>query len=304
MKKLRAAVLGVGYLGQFHAQKYKSSEIAELVGVFDASSDRAQKIAQDLKVKAFTEVAQLKGQVDLVTIAASTQAHYELAKWCLQNGIHVNVEKPITATLPQGEEIVALAKKQNLKLAVGHIERFNPAILEVKKKFSLNPELLILRREGPFKTRAADVSVLHDLMIHDVDLVTWLTGSQIQSAHVEKKKVFTSTWDWSEVHVQLKSGPKAVMTASRISVVPQRSLQWIQKDQTLWAHLGTLEIQHHVATPGAAEPVAIKTWTVEKQDALAQETESFARAVLEDKIPAVTGEDGLQALTWIEQWSR
>lgn len=303
MKKLRAAVLGVGYLGNFHAQKYKASKLAELVGVFDASAERASKIAGDLQVSAFTQVSQLKGQVDLVTIAASTQAHYELAKWCLENGVHVNVEKPIAATLPQAEELVDLARKKNLKLAVGHIERFNPALHELVK-VGVKPELMILRREGPFKTRAADVSVLHDLMIHDVDLVTWLSKSEIKSAHVEKKKVFTSTWDWAEVHLELENGNRAVMTSSRISVVPQRSIQYIQKDQTIWAHLGTNELQHHTLSPGGPEPVSVKTWTVEKQDALAQETESFARSVLEDTIPAVTGEDGLKALAWIEKWSK
>lgn len=303
MKKLRAAVLGVGYLGNFHAQKYKASQTAELVGVFDANPDRAQKIGQDLGVQSFTQLAQLKGQVDLVTIAAVTQAHYELAKWCLENGIHVNVEKPITATLQQGEEIVALAKKNKLKLAVGHVERFNPAIHEAMK-MNLKPEALLLRREGPFKTRAADVSVLHDLMIHDVDLVTWLSKSDIKSAHVEKKKVFTQTWDWAEVHCELQNGMTAVMTASRISVVPQRNIQFVQKDQTLFAHLGTMEMQHHTATLGGPEPVAVKTWTVEKQDALAVETESFAKSVLQDTMPAVTGEDGLKALAWIEKWSK
>lgn len=302
MKKLRAAVLGVGYLGYFHAQKYKNSSLAELVGVFDANPERAQQVAQDLSVQDFQSIDQLKGKVDLVTIAASTQAHYELAKWCLQNGIHVNVEKPMAAELSQAEELVRLARQNNLKLGVGHVERFNPTLREVLK-CSIQPEYYILRREGPFKTRAADVSVLHDLMIHDVDLVLWLSKSEIKSAHVEKRKVFTSTWDWAEVHLELENGQRAAMTASRISVVPQRSIQLIQKDQTLWAHLGTMEIQHHQATPGQKEPVAIKTWTVEKQDALSQETDSFARSILEDRIPVVTGEDGLRALSWIEKWS-
>src|SRR5690606_15414401 len=154
--------------------------------------------------------------------------------------------KPIAAELSQAEELVRLARQNKLKLAVGHVERFNPALHEILK-FNLQPEHYILRREGPVKTRAADVSVLPDLMIHDVDLVLWLSKSEIKSAHVEKKKVFTSTWDWAEVHLELENGQSAVMTASRISVVPQRSIQLVQKDQTLWAHLGAMEIQHHQA---------------------------------------------------------
>ena len=302
-KKLRTAVLGVGYLGQFHAQKHRACLEADLIGVFDASADRAKKIASDLSVEAFTSLQQLEGKVDAVTIAATTQAHYELALWCLDHGIHVNVEKPIAAELGQAEELVKKAKSKNLKLAVGHVERFNPAIREMKK-LGFIPESLVLRREGPFKTRAADVSVLHDLMIHDVDLLTWLTGSEIKDFHVEKKKVFTQTWDFAEVHATLKNGMTATLTASRISVVPQRSLQFVKKNETLWAHLGTMEVQHCVQTPEGPEPVATKVWTVEKADALQEETNSFIQAVIQDKTPVVTGEDGLKALAMIEKWSQ
>ncbi len=301
--KLRTAVLGVGYLGQFHAQKHKACPEANLIGVFDASADRAKKIASDLGVEVFTSLQQLEGKVDAVTIAATTQAHYELALWCLDHGIHVNVEKPIAAELGQAEELVKKAKAKNLKLAVGHVERFNPAIREMKK-LGFVPEALVLRREGPFKTRAADVSVLHDLMIHDVDLLTWLTGSEIKDFHVEKKKVFTQTWDFAEVHATLKNGMTATLTASRISVVPQRSLQFVKKNETLWAHLGTMEVQHCVQNPQGPEPVATKIWTVEKADALQEETNSFIQAVIEGKAPYVTGEDGLKALAMIEKWSQ
>ena len=302
-KKLRTAVLGVGYLGQFHAQKHKACVDANLIGVFDASPERAKKIANDLGVEVFTSLAQLENKVDAVTIAATTQAHYELALWCLDHGIHVNVEKPIAAELRQAEELVKKAKAKNLKLAVGHVERFNPAIREMKK-LNFKPESLILRREGPFKTRAADVSVLHDLMIHDVDLLIWLTGSEVQDFHVEKKKVFTQTWDFAEVHATCKNGVTAILTASRISVVPQRSLQFVKKGETLWAHLGNMEVQHCVETQGAPEPVITKTWAVEKADALQEETNSFIQAIIQNQSPVVTGEDGLQALAMIEKWSQ
>lgn len=302
-QKLRTAVLGVGYLGQFHAQKHQLSPHAQLAGVFDASAERARKIAGDLRVEAFTNLQQLENKVDAVTIAASTQAHYELALWCLNHGIHVNVEKPIAAELHQAEELVKKAREKKLKLAVGHVERFNPAIREMKK-MDFKPSSMILRREGPFKTRAADVSVLHDLMIHDVDLVTWLSGSEIQDFHVEKKKVFTQTWDFAEVHATCSNGMTVVLTSSRIGVVPQRSLQFVKKGETLWAHLGQMEIQHCTQTPSGPEPVAIKTWTVEKTDALQEETNSFLESVLNNTTPKVTGEDGLKALAMIEKWSQ
>ncbi len=300
-RKLRTAVLGVGYLGQFHAQKHKACVDAHLVGVFDASADRAQKIANDLGVEAFTSLQQLEGKVDAVTIAAVTQAHYELALWCLNRGIHVNVEKPITAELRQAEEVVKIARQKKLKLAVGHIERFNPAI-RAMKKMDFKPESMIMRREGPFKTRAADVSVLHDLMIHDVDLLTWLSDSEVTDFQIEKKKVFTQTWDFAEVHVKCASGLTATLTSSRISVVPQRSLQFVKKNETLWSHLGQLEIQHCVATPTGPEPVQTRAWIVDKTDALQEETDSFIQAIIKNEEPAVTGEDGLKALAMIEKW--
>src|SRR5690606_23223629 len=139
---------------------------------------QADKIAAELGVKSFHRPEDLIGQVDLVTVAASTLSHYDVAKTFLENGVHVNVEKPITATVPQAEELIALAQKKNLKLAVGHIERFNPSVNELRKHIK-NPRTIELIRTAPYKARGADVSVLHDLMIHDMDLLFWLSGSEI-----------------------------------------------------------------------------------------------------------------------------
>jgi predicted dehydrogenase len=304
MSQIKTAVLGVGYLGFFHAQKHKASNLSDFVGVFDVSADRSKKVATDLGCESFTELIQLKGRVDAVTIAASTQAHFEIAMWCLQNGIHVNVEKPIAAEVHQADQMISLAKKNNLKLSVGHIERFNPCFDEIKKQNFL-ADSLVFRRQGPFKTRATDVSVLHDLMIHDVDLLTWLTGSEIQSAHVVKRKVFTETWDWSEVHVNLNSGQTASLIASRVTPTADRSLQLIRKDETLWAHMGTLELQHSkLIDLKNPEPVSLKTWSAEKRDALQQETDEFLKCIINDSPAPVSGEDAMQALSWIEKWSQ
>jgi len=304
VSKIKTAVLGVGYLGFFHAQKHRASQYAEFVGVFDSSSDRAKKVATDLGCLAFTDLAQLKNQVDAVTIATTTTAHYEIALWCLNNGIHVNVEKPITAVLRQAEELIQVAKKNKLKLSVGHIERFNPAISEVKK-LNFVPDTLILKRQGPFKTRAADVSVLHDLMIHDVDLLTWLTGSKIKSSSVQKRKVFTQTWDWADVHVTMDNGMTASLTASRISATPDRSLQLIKNSETVWAHLGTLDLQHaKLVDLKNPEPAPIHTWQAAKADALQIETDEFLKCILNDQPAPVSGEDAALALSWVEEWSK
>ena len=304
MKKLRTAVLGVGYLGFFHAQKHKASNYADFKGVFDANPERAKKVAQDLGVQAYTSLNDLKNQVDAVTIAAITKAHYELAEFCLRNGIHVNIEKPITAELKQAEKLLELSKQNNLKISVGHIERFNPCFDELKK-LEIHPKHIILKRVGPFKTRAADVSVLHDLMIHDVDLLTWWTKSKIKKFTVQKQKVFTSTWDWADVQVELQNGMTAQISASRVTAQADRSVQFLEKEKSVWAHLGTLEIQEvRLNDLLSSEPVTQKSWTAEKRDALQFETDEFLKSVINDTQTPVPAEAGIEALAWIEEWSK
>jgi predicted dehydrogenase len=304
MNKLRTAVLGVGYLGFFHAQKHKSSPYADFQGVFDAQPERAKKVAQDLGVRAFSSLQELKGQVEAVTIAAITQAHFELAEFCLNNGIHVNIEKPITAQLQQSEKLLKLSQKNNLKISVGHIERFNPCFDELRK-LDIKLEHLILRRVGPFKTRAADVSVLHDLMIHDVDLLTWWTQSKIKKFSVQKEKVFTKTWDWADVHIEMENGVTAQLTASRVTPTADRSIQFLSQERSVWAHLGTLEIQEHrLKDLLSPEPVSQKSWTAEKRDALQFETDEFLKSVIHDTQTPVPAEAGIEALAWIEEWSK
>ncbi|KYG64962.1 oxidoreductase [Bdellovibrio bacteriovorus] len=299
MTKLRAAVIGVGYLGNFHAQKYKNNPHVELVGVCDHSPAQADKIAAELKVSSFHRPQDLVGQVDLVTIAASTLSHFELAKLFIENGIHVNVEKPITATLSQAKELVALAKSKNVKLAVGHIERFNPSIIELKK-YIKKPRLIELTRMATFKTRGADVSVLHDLMIHDIDLLLWLSGSEIESMTGMGSKLISNEMDIACVSFKMKNGVQAVINVSRVSSGMTRSVRIVQDEATYFANTGSLELEKVEKGPGGEEPVKITKWTVDKADALQSETNAFIEAVRENKTPVVTGDDGLRALQAIE----
>jgi Predicted dehydrogenases and related proteins len=298
-KKLRGAVVGVGYLGNFHAQKYKNNPNVELVGVCDAFPEQADKIAAALGVKAFHNPKDLLGNVDLVTIAASTQSHYEVAKLFLQNGVHVNVEKPITATVPQAEELIALAKAKNLKLAVGHIERFNPSVLELRQHIK-NPTTIELIRTAPYKARGADVSVLHDLMIHDMDLLYWLSGSEVESVIASGAKIVSKELDTCTASFKMKNGVNGIITVSRVSTNPARSIRVVQPDCTLFANTGIHELEKVEPAPGTPELVKATKWTVEKADALQKETDSFIDAVLNNKETAVTGLDGLKALKAIE----
>ncbi|WP_413288006.1 Gfo/Idh/MocA family protein [Bdellovibrio sp. HCB337] len=299
MSKLRAAVVGVGYLGTFHAQKYTKNSNVQLVGVCDFSPAQADKVAAELGVAAIHKAQDLVGQVDMVTVAASTQSHYELAKLFLQNGIHVNVEKPIAATIPQAEELVNLAQQKNLKLAVGHIERFNPSIIELKKHLK-DTKTLELTRLATYKARGADVSVLHDLMIHDMDLLYWLSDSDIESFTASGSKLISSELDTAQVAFKMKSGLMVYINVSRVSSNMQRWIRATQKGSVLYANTGTLELEKN--EPGSGDtPVKVSTWTVTKEDALQKETDAFIEAVKNNTPTVVNGLDGLKALKAIEE---
>ncbi len=301
-RKLRTAVVGVGYLGTFHAQKYLKNPHAQLVGVCDFSPAQADKVAAELGVASFHRASDLIGQVDAVTVSASTQSHYELAKLFLQNGVHVNVEKPITATIPQAEELVQIAQEKKLKLAVGHIERFNPAIIELKKHMK-SAKNIQLTRLATYKPRGADVSVLHDLMIHDMDLVYWLSGSEVESFVASGSKLISSELDTAQVTFKMKSGLIAEVNVSRVSSSMQRCLRVTQKDSILFANTASLELEKCEA--GSSEtPVRIHPWAVPKEDALQSETDAFVKAILEDAPVLVSGLDGLKALRAIEEVKR
>ena len=299
--KLRAGVIGVGYLGKFHAQKYKNNSQVELFGVCDGRKEQATKIASELGVVAFTTAQEMLSKVDLVTIAASTAAHYDLAKIFLQNGIHVNVEKPIAATVTQAEELVNLAAQKNLKLAVGHIERFNPAIIELKKHIQ-NPSSITLTRWAPFNTRGSDVSVLHDLMIHDIDLMLWLCPGEVQNFMVSGSKILTKELDTAAGQFQISSGCQVHISVNRIAAQTVRQIQVIQKNSTLLAQTGTLQLEKvEPLGPNEVPPIKVTQWQVEKADALQRETDAFIAAVQNNTKPVVTGEDGLLALRWVEE---
>ncbi len=303
----RAAVVGVGYLGNFHAQKYKAlSNLVNLVGVFDANLSQAQKIAGDLNIRCFESLGSMVGQVDLVTIAATTSAHFELAKFFLENKIHVNVEKPITANSHQGQALNALAKANNLKLAVGQSERFNPAVVELKKHL-YSPSFIEMDRLAPYKARGADVSVVHDLMIHDLDLVLSMDASPCKVVSARGQKFMSPTLDVAACCLEFESGLSVHIKSSRIVPALIRTMRVIDKDSNggskqFLANLTTGELE--VTTPGLVDqvkaPVSQKI-TTQKVDALLVETELFVRSVTEDKPCAVSGEDGTRALELVER---
>ena len=303
MKRLRCAVIGVGYLGRFHAQKYKLLENAELVAVSDSKAERAETVASELGVRAVADYRQLVGQVEAVTIAATTSMHYEIAKFCLQNGLHVNVEKPMTATIEQGQELVAIAKSKGRKLQVGHVERFNPALSAAKERLT-RPLFIECHRLAPFKPRGVDVDVVLDLMIHDLDVILSLVKSPVKSVSAVGAPVLTRLADIANARLEFESGTIANVTSSRVSQSATRKFRVFEKEHYLSIDFGSGELN---LTTKVGEwkddniPLEFESWNLEKGDALLEETKSFVNSILDDKPCLVTGEDGLQALVIAEQ---
>lgn len=299
--KLKTAVIGVGYLGRFHAQKHAQNPAVELVGVCDGRLEQAEAVAHELKTSAFKDPRDLLGKVDAVTIAASTQAHYELGKMFLSEGIPTNLEKPLAATLQQAQELVEMAARKKALLCTGHIERFNPSLVALKKEIQRAQSLQLVRHTG-FRARGADVSVLHDLMIHDVDLILWLTGSHVKDFKASGVKLVQPTWDAAEVHFDLANGTQAHISVSRVSQQPLRQVRALESGRVITVDSGNLKMEIVSARPERGEdPLQVETRQVEKVDALQMETDAFIAAVLGKAPPAVTGEDGLKALELVTQ---
>lgn len=300
MKKLRAAVIGVGYLGNFHAQKYKAHPQIDLVGVFDLNREQAQRVAQDLQVSTINKLEDLVGKIDLATVATTTKSHFEVAEFLLHHKIHLNIEKPITAELDQAKKLIELARTQGVKLAVGHIERFNPAFLKWRLMMGI-PTYIEFERFAPFKTRGSDVSVIHDLMIHDLDLLLSLQPGVLKNIEVQGGRVKSSSFDWAQVWLSFGSRLKVCLKASRVSPVASRKIRSYESSSWWSVDLQQGELEQVSYGEGISTPLVTHRFVTEKVDALQKETDSFVEAVLHNKEPLLTGEDGLAALSLVER---
>ena len=298
MAKIKCAVVGVGYLGRFHAQKYKLIEDAELVGVCDSSAERAKVVAEELGVTAFSDYKSLLGKVEAVTVASTTRTHYEVAKFFLENGVHVNVEKPMTVTLEEAADLVEIARVKNLKLQVGHVERFNPALSAAKEKLT-RPLFIECHRFAPFKPRGVDVDVVLDLMIHDIDVILSLVKSPIKSVMAVGTPVLTKYVDIANARIEFESGTVANVSASRVSQKATRKFRVFQPDQYLSIDFGTGEL-NLTAKKGEWKddeiPLDFESWNLEKGDALLLETQAFIHSVRTGAPVVVSGEDGMVAM--------
>lgn len=299
MPKLKCAVIGVGYLGRFHAQKYKTLDNVELIGVCDVHAETSLKVADELKVQAFVHYRDLFGLVDAVSIAATTKEHFAIAKECLLQGIHVLIEKPITETVAQAKELIALATAHKAKLQVGHMERFNAARLALDDYLD-EPLFIESNRLAPYNPRGADVNVILDVMIHDIDLIQSIVQCPIKHIEAQGAPVLSSAIDIANARITFDNHCVANVTASRISFKTERKTRIFQTNSYL--SIDYHEKQFAVFQKGEGElfpgiPDIIRHQSVfEKSDALLEEIKAFVACIEHDTKPLVTGEDGCIAL--------
>ena len=228
-KPLRAAVIGVGYLGKFHAQKYHALPDVELVAVVDASLQTAQAIGKELGVPGLDDYRELLNKVDVVSVVVPTPLHHTVTTEFLKHGVHVLVEKPITVTVEHAKQLIQLAKKHRCVLQVGHLERFNPAV-QAAAKLIRAPRFIESHRLAPFKQRGTDVSVVLDLMIHDIDLIQELVGQPIEHIDAVGSPIFSQDIDIANARIRFAGGCVVNTTASRVSLKQERKLRIFQDD--------------------------------------------------------------------------
>jgi len=295
MNAIRAGVIGVGYLGKFHAEKYAALPGIELVGVVDADSGRAKLLAEQLKTESFTDPRRLIGRVDAVSIVVPTVHHHSLAKLFLEAGVHVLLEKPMTVTVGQADELIGLSRARGRVLQIGHIERYNPALTGIRPLIR-KPKHLFAERAAPFTVRCTDVSVVLDLMIHDIDIIADLAGSQPCAVSSAGAAIITDKIDLAAARILFQNGCVADIVASRVSDEKKRILRVLEQEQVIIADYQTQQstILRRITEPVPgmhAQPVA-----AERRDTLADEIQAFIACVQKGEQPLVSGTEGRRAL--------
>jgi predicted dehydrogenase len=317
MDKIKVGVVGTGHLGKLHTKMFKSIESTgsgcNLIGVYDSNPDQSKAVADEFSVQNYISLDELLSKVDAVSIAATTTAHFELAKKCLENGIHIFIEKPITTTIKEAEELVELSEKKNLNLQVGHIERFNPALVAMEKYID-DPKFIQTDRLAQFNPRGTDVAVVLDLMIHDIDIILSLVKSDVVEIQANGVAVVSDHLDIANARLQFENGAVANVTASRISQKKMRKMRIFQKDTYVALDFVTgVSEAYRLLTPnsevlpsqisfgeiGVGEKRKMLVYEQPEQkeiNALQYELQLFVNSVINKIKPVVSGIDGLRAL--------
>lgn len=296
---IRTAVIGVGYLGKFHAEKYAALPNTTLIAVADIHADACGEVAKKCQTTAIADYRELLGKVDAVSIATPTPLHFPIAQFFLEHGVHVLIEKPITTTLAEAEALIQLAKQHGCILQVGHIERFNPALTGLRQWLH-HPRFIEARRLTPFKLRGTDVNVVLDLMIHDIDVIQSLIPAPIQHIHASGARILSNDIDVANARIEFANGCVASITASRVNSKPERVTRVFQEESYLtldfqYATLAVCKKGHIDLTSGMPE-IQQEEFTFEHKDALLAEIKAFLHAIEHGTPPLVSGEDGKRAL--------
>ena len=296
---MRTAVVGVGYLGRFHAQKYASLPNSNLIGVADSSAAARDALATELGTEAVADYRALLGKVEAVSIVTPTPTHHAIAKEFLEAGAHVLLEKPMTVTVAQAEDLIRIARRKKLVLQIGHLERFNAAVQALQPIMGV-PRFIESARLAPFKVRGTEVDVVLDLMIHDIDLILSIVRSPVVAVDAIGSSVFSKEIDIANARLRFANGCVANATASRVSLKTERKLRMFQDDAyvSVDLHQKVLTVIRKGAGVGldGMPQVAIEENNFEQGDALMSEIEAFLQAAESGTEPPVSGEDGLAAL--------
>ena len=289
---VKVGVIGVGYLGQHHARIYSEIEEAELVAVVDIDREKAATLAEKYHCEALSDYSEILPKVDAFSIVTPTTSHYKIALDCLRAGKDVLIEKPITVTVKEADELIDEAKKRDCIIQVGHLERYNPAILAAADFFS-EPLFIESERLSPFLGRATDVDVTLDLMIHDIDIMLSLIAMPVKNIRAVGAKVLTDKIDVAKAWLEFENGCIALATVGRLSPEKSRKLKVFQKDSHLVIDYQSSEIKRFFRT---GEGISAEIIKPEKKEPLKEELKDFIRCVKERKRPTVSADEGRYAL--------
>ena len=296
---IRSAVIGVGYLGKFHAQKYAQLPDSELVAVCDTNLTTAQQLADQLGTRAVNSIDELLPEVDALSIVVPTQQHYKIAKKCLLAGKHILLEKPMTTTVAEAKDLVDIARQQNVVLQIGHLERFNPAILALENVLN-TPMFIESHRVAPFNPRGADVSVILDLMIHDIDIILDIVNANVTHIDAKGVSVLSKDIDIANARIKFANGCVANVTASRAGMKSERKMRIFQHDAYISVDFQNKKLGIHRKGNGEQFPgianIDSKEQVFEQGDALNAEIASFLNCIQHARQPKVSGEAGMRAL--------
>ena len=297
--KLKVGVVGVGYLGKFHAEKYAKMNSVTLVGVADINPQNAREVAEKTGCTPHATYEDLLGKVDAVSIAVPTPFHFEVGRMFLENGADILLEKPMTSTLAEADALIRLANEKGRIIQVGLLERYNPAIVALKRIVN-TPLYIETRRMSEYKVRGTDVSVILDLMIHDIDIVLKLAGASPERIHGSGIRLISPFVDFATARIEFANGCVANLTASRVSGTVERKIRLIQKDSYISVDFAnrklTVTKKSGKSASGIPSEPDREIRCFEKEDALENELKAFVSAVIQRKTPEVSGQAGREAL--------